>query len=69
MHLSHIARKLPGSSQKLSKVKMLSRLLNNRHIRVRSWYEPVARDLLATAVNHGQTVRLLGDGTKVGKGH
>jgi hypothetical protein len=48
---------------------MLSRLLNNRHIRVRSWYAPVARDLLTTAVNHGQTVRLLVDGTKVGNGH
>jgi hypothetical protein len=69
VHLSHIARKLPGSSQKLSKVKMLSRLLNNGHIRVRSWYEPVARQLLATAVAHGQMVRLLVDGTKVGNGH
>lgn len=66
--LSHIARKIPGSSQKLSKVKMLSRLLNKRHIRVRSWYEPVVRDLVATAVNHGQTLRLLVDGTKVGNG-
>ena len=69
VHLSHIARKIPGSSQKLSKVKMLSRLLNNRHIRVRAWYESVARDLLTTAVKHGQTVRLLVDGTKVGNGH
>ena len=48
---------------------MLSRLLNNQHIQVRPWYEPVARDLLATAVNHGQTVRLLVDGTKIGNGH
>ena len=69
VHLSHIARKLPGASQKLSKVKMLSRLLDNRHIRVRSWYEAVARGLLTTAVQHGQTVRLLVDGTKVGNGH
>jgi len=69
VHLSHIARKLPGPSQKLSRVKMLSRLLDNRHIRVRPWYEPVARDLLTTAVNHGQTLRLLVDGSKVGNGH
>ena len=69
VHLSHIARKLPGQSQKLSKVKMLSRLLDNRHLRVRAWYEPVARDLLTTAVNHGQTLRLLVDGSKVGNGH
>lgn len=69
VHLSHIARKLPGPSQKLSKVKMLSRLLNNGHIRVRSWYEPVALELLTTAVAHGQTLRVLVDGTKVGNGH
>jgi len=69
VHLSHIARKLPGQSLKLSKVKKLSRLLDNRHIQVRPWYEPVARELLTTAVNHGQTVRLLVDGTKVGNGH
>jgi hypothetical protein len=48
---------------------MLSRLLHNHHIRVRSWYAPVARELLATAVAHGQTVRLLVDGSKVGNGH
>jgi len=35
VHLSHIARKLPGSSRKLSKEKRLSRLLHNVHIRVR----------------------------------
>ena len=73
VHLSRVpsgrARKLSGQSQKLSKVKMLSRLLDNRHIRVRPWYEPVARDLLTTAVNHGQTLRLLVDDSKVGHGH
>jgi len=69
VHLSHIARKIHGPSQKLNKVKMLSRLLKNQHIQVRPWFEPVTRDLLATAVNHGQTVRLLVDGTKVGNGH
>jgi hypothetical protein len=69
VHLSHIARKLPGRSQKLSKVKMLSRLLDNQHIHVRSWYEPVARNLLLTAARHGQVIRLIVDGTKVGNGH
>lgn len=69
VHLSYIARKIPGKSQKLSKVKMLSRLLDNQHIRVRSWYEPVARELLTTVVNHGQVIRLVVDGTKVGNGH
>lgn len=69
VHLNHIARKIPGKSQKLSKVKMLSRLLDNRHIQVRSWYKPVAQGLLTTAVNHGQVLRLVVDGTKVGNGH
>jgi len=69
VHLSHIARKLPGKCQKLSKVKMLSRLLDNRHIHVRSWYEPIARDLLTAAVSHGQIIRLVVDGTKVGNDH
>ena len=69
VHLSHMARKIPGPSQKLSKVKMLSRLLDNGHIRVRSWYEPVAREILTSAFNHGQTLRLIVDGTKVGNGH
>lgn len=69
VHLSHIVRKIPGASQKLSKVKMLSRLLNNRHIHVRAWYEPIARELLTSVVAHGQTIRLLVDGTKVGNGH
>lgn len=69
VYLSHIARKIPGKSQKLSKVKMLSRLLDNRHIHVRAWYEPVARELLTVAVNHGQVIRLVVDGTKVGNSH
>lgn len=69
VHLSYIARKIPGKSQKLSKVKMLSRLLDNRHIQVRSWYEPIARRLLETVVSHDLPLRLLLDGTKVGNGH
>jgi hypothetical protein len=69
VHLNHIARKIPGKSQKLSKVKMLSRLLSNRHIRVRSWYEPIAKRLLEEAVGHGLPLRLLLDGTKVGNSH
>lgn len=69
VHLSHIARKIPGRSQKLSKVKMLSRLLANGHIQPRAWYEPIARRLLAMALSHNGPLRLLLDGTKVGSGH
>ena len=69
IHLSHIARKLPGESKNVSKVKALSRFLNNRHVRVRDWYEPIAKALLQEVVAHGLPVRLLVDGTKVGNGY
>lgn len=68
VHLSHIARKIPGTIQQTSKVKTLTRILNNPHIQVRAWYEPIARNLLAVASQYGP-VRLLVDGTKVGNGH
>ncbi len=68
VHLSHIARKIPGTIQQTSKVKTLTRLLNNPRIQVRAWYEPIACELLAIASQHG-AVRLLVDGTKVGHGH
>jgi hypothetical protein len=68
IHLSHVARKIPGAIQQASKVKMLSRLLNNGHIRVRDWYEPIASELLVTASQYGP-LTLVVDGTKVGHGH
>lgn len=68
VHLSHIARKLPGSAQKLSKEKRLSRLLHNVHIQVRQWYEPMARALLLAAHQSGK-IRLVLDGSKIGLGH
>ena len=69
VHLSHIARKIPGAAQKTSTVRRLSRLMNNGAIRVREWYRPVAEALLRNVANSGQTIRLLVDGTKVGAGH
>ena len=44
----------------VSKTRRVSRFLNNDAVRVREWYEPVAR---------GLEVRLLADGTKVGFEH
>ena len=69
VHLSHIARKIPGVAQQTSIVKRLSRLLQNGALRVRKWYSPVATALLHEVVASGQAVRLLVDGTKVGGGH
>jgi hypothetical protein len=69
VHLSRIADKIPGGATTLSKVQRIRRFLNNRAIRVREWYEPIARDVLQAVVAQGLEVRLLTDGTKVGFGH
>jgi hypothetical protein len=69
VHLSSIAGKMVGLATAPSKTRRLSRFLANGAIRVREWYEPVARDLLKRVVDHGLEVRLLADGTKVGFGH
>lgn len=68
VHLSRIANHMLGQAQRTSKVQCLRRWLKNRAVRVRSWYEPVARSLLTAAAKQG-TIRLLADGTKVGGRH
>jgi hypothetical protein len=47
VHLRRIAEKMPGMATTNSKVRRLSRFLDNGAVRVREWYEPIARDLLA----------------------
>ncbi len=67
--MSRVAGKIPTSAKLLSTTRRLSRLLNNPAIRVRDWYEPIARQWLeAQFRNHGE-VRLIVDGTKIGFGH
>jgi hypothetical protein len=69
VHLSKVASEIPGSAKLLSTTKRLSRFLDNPAIRVREWYEPVARQWLqAQWVCLGE-IRLIVDGTKVGFGH
>jgi hypothetical protein len=68
LHLSHIAGKIPSAGQQTSIIKRLSRLLQNGALRVREWYQPVARELLQAVVASGGAVRLLIDGTKIGGG-
>jgi hypothetical protein len=68
VHLSRIANHLFGQAQKTSKEQRLRRWLKNRAVRVRRWYAPVARALLAAAAQQG-TIRLLADGTQVGTNH
>jgi hypothetical protein len=67
--LSRIAGKIPGSAKLLSTTRRLSRLLDNPAIRVREWYEPVAREWLETQFRNFGEIRLIVDGTKVGFGH
>jgi hypothetical protein len=44
-------------------------LLDNPAIRVREWYEPIARQWLQAQVQNLGEIRLIVDGTKVGFGH
>lgn len=67
--LSRIAGKVPGPRKLLSMTRRLSRLLANPAIRVREWYEPIAREWLETQSRQLGEIRLIVDGTKVGFGH
>jgi hypothetical protein len=69
VYLSRIAVKIPGSAKLVSTTRRLSRLLDNPAIRVREWYEPIARQWLETQWRFVREVRLIVDGTKVGFGH
>jgi len=67
--LSRIAGKIPGPAKLLSTTRRLSRLLDNPAIRVREWYEPIARQWLEAQFRHQGEIRLIVDGTKIGFGH
>jgi len=67
--LSRIAGKVPGLVNLLSTTRRLSRLLNNPAIRVREWYEPIARQWLESQFKHLGEIRLIVDGSKIGFGH
>jgi len=67
--LSRIAGKIPGPAKLLSMTRRLSRLLDNPAIRVREWYEPIAREWLENQFRHLGEIHLIVDGTKIGFGH
>jgi hypothetical protein len=69
VHLSKIALEIPGAANSLSIARRLSRFLDNPAIRVREWYEPIARDVLQAVASTVGEIRLIADGTKVGFGH
>ncbi len=67
--LSKIAGKIPGEAKLLSTVRRLGRFLSNPAIRVRDWYEPIARTWLAAQFHHLGELRLVVDGSKIGSRH
>jgi hypothetical protein len=69
VNLSRIACKIPGEAKLTSATRRLSRLLDNPAIRVRDWYEPIARQWLEAQLFRIGEIHLIVDGTKVGCGH
>jgi hypothetical protein len=67
VHLSKVASKIPGKAMLVSVTRRLDRFLESPSFRVRDWYEPIAKELLAQRT--GQEYRLIVDGSKVGFGH
>jgi len=69
VHLSKISNKIPTKATLPSATRRLSRLLDNAAVRVRDWYEPIARSLLERAAKGGGEIRLIVDGSKIGSNH
>jgi hypothetical protein len=67
--LSKVAGKIPGKAKLLSTFRRLERFLDNPAIRVREWYEPIAKEWLALQAAAIGEIHLIVDGTKVGFGH
>jgi len=67
VHLSKIAEKIPGTATFPSLTRRLSRFLDNPAIRVREWYEPIARAIIERLAH--DEIRLIVDGSKVGFSH
>jgi hypothetical protein len=67
--MSRIAGKIPGEAKLTSATRRLSRLLDNPAIRVREWYEPIAKEWLQAQSRNIREIRLIVDGTKIGFGH
>ena len=69
VHLSKIAGKIPGQAKLVSITRRLSRFLDNPAVRVRRWYEPLARNWLQAQHASLKEMRLIVDGTKIGFAH
>lgn len=67
--MSRVACKIPKEAKLTSATRRLSRLLDNPAIRVREWYEPIARQWLEAQFRCIGEIRLIVDGMKIGFGH
>jgi len=67
VHLSKVAENIPGKAYLPSLTRRLRRLLDNRAIQVRDWYEPIAKSIIERLA--AGEIRLIIDGSKVGFGH
>jgi hypothetical protein len=66
VYLSRIAGKIPGEAKLTSATRRLNRLLGNPAIRVRDWYEPIARQWLEAQFRNIGEIHLIVDGTRIG---
>jgi hypothetical protein len=66
VYLSRIAGKIPGEAKLTSATRRLNRLLDNPAIRVRDWYEPIARQWLEAQFRNIGEIHLIVDGTRIG---
>lgn len=69
VHLSHIATKIPSLATLPSVTRRLARFLENPALRVREWYQPIVCDLLQTTAQSVGEIRLIADGSQIGKHH
>lgn len=67
VHISKVANKIPGKAMLVSITRRLDRFLESPTFRVRDWYEPIVKGILAH--NVGREYRLIADGSKIGFGH
>ena len=69
VHLCHAALQIPAQAKERSITRRFERLLDNRALRVRSFYEPIARCWLLSQARSTGHIRLIIDTSKVSFSH
>lgn len=68
-YASRLSNPIPGRAKNPSKTARFHRWLKNKSVRVRCWYEPIAKKLIDQAAKSGHPIRLIVDGTRIGSNH